>query len=258
MNLIINADDFGLTLGISKGIIIGMKEGIITDTSAMVNSKDFEASVLLAKEAGIESMGVHLNITALRPVSTINEIKSIVDSNGYFYKNPNAIPTPYNYIEIEKELKEQIKKFLKTGLGLDHLDVHHGFNTIDKKIFEIIINLAEKYKIPLRRNTDKFQNIKEKTVIMTEHFSKEFYSENATEEAMKEIIKKYKDSEGTLEIMTHPGFIDEELINISSYNYNRKKELDVLTSEEMKKFLRDNNVNLISYKLLRINVLQKL
>lgn len=255
MNLIINADDFGLTLGLSKGIIIGMKEGIITDTSAMVNSKNFETSVLLAKEAGIESMGVHLNITALMPVSAIDEVKSIVDSNGYFYKNPNVIPTPYNYMEIEKELKGQIEKFLKTGLGLDHLDVHHGFNTIDKKIFEITINLAKKYKIPLRRNTDKFQNIKEYTVIMTEYFSKEFYGDNATEEAMKKILKKYKDNEGTLEIMTHSGFVDEELINISSYNNNRKKELDVLTSEGMKKFLRDNNINLINYRLLNKNAL---
>lgn len=250
MNLIINADDFGLTLGVSKGIITGIKEGIITDTSAMVNSKDFEESILFAKEAGIETMGVHLNITALRPVSKIEEVKSIVDSNGFFYKNPNIIPTPYNYIEIEKELNEQIKKFLKTGLGLDHLDVHHGFNTIDKKIFEIILDLAEKYKIPLRRSTDKFENIKKKAVMMTQYFNKEFYSENANEDALKDILNKYKDSKCTLEIMTHPGFVDEDLKNISSYNINRKKELEVLTSDEIKKILINNDIKLINYKLL--------
>lgn len=45
MKLIINADDFGITTKVSEGIIHGMKQGLITDTSALVNSKHFEKAV---------------------------------------------------------------------------------------------------------------------------------------------------------------------------------------------------------------------
>lgn len=68
MRLIINADDFGLTESVSKGILKGMKEGIITDTTMLTNTNHFDRSIELAKEAGVKEMGVHLNLTLLRPL----------------------------------------------------------------------------------------------------------------------------------------------------------------------------------------------
>lgn len=65
MRLIINADDFGLTESVSKGILKGMQEGIITDTTMLTNTRHFDRSIELAKEAGIEAMGVHLNLTII-------------------------------------------------------------------------------------------------------------------------------------------------------------------------------------------------
>jgi predicted glycoside hydrolase/deacetylase ChbG (UPF0249 family) len=250
MKLIINADDFGMTLNISSGIIFGLKEGIITDTSAMVTSDYFDRSVELAKKAEIKSMGVHLNITQLKPLSRIEDVSSIVDDKGDFYKNPDFIPIGYKHSEVEKELRTQIEKFLKTGLKLDHLDVHHGFNNMDEEIYKLVITLASEYNVPLRRNTDKFSMWLDKKVKMPDYFCKGFYGHGATIEELKKIIFKYKDYEGTLEIMSHPGFCDEELMKLSSYNIQRRKELDVFTSAEIKTFIEDNKINLINYSLL--------
>lgn len=250
MRLIINADDFGLTLGISKGIIQGLKNGVITDTSAMVNSEHFEESVALAKAAGIKYMGVHLNITALRPISKPQNVKTIIDLEGNFYKNPKLIPKGYSYEEIEKELRAQIEKFLYTGLALDHLDVHHGFNAMEEKLFTLVMNLAKEYKVPLRKNTEEFKVLVDKEVKRPDYFIKEFYGDNVTIEKFKEILIKYKDFEGTVEMMTHPGFADEEIMKISSYNKHREEELKVLTSSEIKELINKRKINLVNYKSL--------
>ena len=47
--------------------------------------------------------------------------------------------------------------------------------------------------------------------------------------------------------MTHPGFVDYEVYNNSSYNIQRANELKFLTSREIKKLIEDNNVSLITY-----------
>jgi chitin disaccharide deacetylase len=48
--LIVNADDFGFTRGVSLGIIRAFKEGILTSTTMMANGDAFEHAVVLAKE----------------------------------------------------------------------------------------------------------------------------------------------------------------------------------------------------------------
>ena len=44
MKLIVNADDFGLTDGVTKGILGAMNHGIVTSTTMMVNTPGTEKS----------------------------------------------------------------------------------------------------------------------------------------------------------------------------------------------------------------------
>ena len=48
--LIINADDFGLSTGANRAIIKAWREGILTSTSLMVTGEAFEEAVSLARE----------------------------------------------------------------------------------------------------------------------------------------------------------------------------------------------------------------
>jgi predicted glycoside hydrolase/deacetylase ChbG (UPF0249 family) len=51
-------------------------------------------------------------------------------------------------------------------------------------------------------------------------------------------------------MMTHPGFADEEIMKISSYNKHREEELKVLTSSEIKEFINKRKIKLVNYKSL--------
>ncbi len=60
--LIVNADDFGLSMGINAGIIEGFEKGILTSASIMVNAPAFEQAVELAHLHEALGIGVHLNV----------------------------------------------------------------------------------------------------------------------------------------------------------------------------------------------------
>ena len=84
--IIINADDFGLSKGINKGIIEAYKNGILTSTSICANGECFDDAVKLAKENNISTLD---NSCLVKPKtipvdlqSLINDIKNLREKNG--------------------------------------------------------------------------------------------------------------------------------------------------------------------------------
>lgn len=248
MNLLINGDDFGLSKGVSEGIIKCLKEGIMGDTSAMANMPFFEEAIKLAFDSGINEMGIHLNFTCGRPVSEISEVKSICDENGNFYRKPNLIPKDVSIIEAEKEIRAQIEKFKRTGMKINHIDSHHHFYAFNKDILNLVVNIADELGVPMRCpfNEDKYI-LEKKGIVCPDYFDNSFYLNNISLDYLKERLDYLKDKYNTVEFMAHPSNNGEELKNISSYNTIREKELEILTSDEMKEYLLKNNIKVISF-----------
>lgn len=250
MKLIVNGDDFGLTIGVSKGIIDAIKNGIMTDTTAMANMQHFEESIKMAKDNGINQMGIHLTLTCGKPVLDATEVPSLVNENGDFYKKPDYVPKEISMDELEKELRAQINKFLATNMKLNHIDGHHHFYIYDERMFRLVVSLAKEFKVPVRCPSNKFMNIiKEFDVKSPDFMLGDFYEENTTEDHIIKRIKELKHIE-VLEIMAHPAVIDNELTNITSYLEYRTKELNTLKSETLKEFIKNNNIELINFSQL--------
>lgn len=257
MKLIINADDFGITKRVSEGIISCMKNGIVTDTSALANSESFRVSAEMAKEAGIKEMGLHLTLSFYKPLLK-DEVKSLVDENGYFFKRPYRIPKPYNYDEIERELRAQIKEFLSTGLKISHFDTHHILSRMDKTIYKMILGFSEEYNVPMRKefieseNKEEFRTLVEATnVKMTDDLIIKGGSPHISESFVMEELDMRKDIEGlTLEIIGHPGYLDDELIKLTSLTYSRERDLSCFNSVFLKHYIEDNKIELINYTQL--------
>lgn len=90
MRIIINGDDFGFSEGQNLGIIKAHKEGILTSTTAMAGGPALSHGMALAKECPDLSIGVHLTLDALRPLSPLDRIPSLVDEHGKFVRFPMA------------------------------------------------------------------------------------------------------------------------------------------------------------------------
>jgi len=245
LRLIINADDFGLTPGCNAAIVRALSEGAIGDTTLMINSEFAPAAVALLRERGINQVGLHLNMTCGTPVLPTAEVSSLVDGTGRFRRKVGKAIAAMDPREVEREFAAQAEKFLATGLMLTHLDSHHHAHTYPE-VFPIALAMAKKLGVPMRQISDSLKReIVAAGVKTSDWFSWDFYDEGATLENIERIISQCPD--GVLEIMSHPGEPEELIYSVSSYNAQREKELAVLMSPEFKAFLRERDVELISF-----------
>ena len=80
---------------------------------------------------------------------------------------------------------------------------------------------------------------------MPDVFYVNFYDEKATKEEFLHIINHAE--EGTGEIMCHPGFVNERFAQETIYNFQRERELKILTDPAVMEAVRANGIELISF-----------
>ncbi len=247
MKLIVNADDFGLTKGVSLGILDSMEKGIVTSTTALVNGIYFEEGIKEALNRGLDSLGVHLNLTLGKPVLPPDEIPSLVREDGSFYRAVTEIKK-INYDEAKRELKAQIEKFLQLHSKPTHFDGHHHFFFYDEGLLDVVLDLAREYGVPIRSmSPEKNKYYKTKDVMTTDILITEFYRENVNADILMDLIERY-DNLSTVELMCHPAHLDEELMKITSYNTFRQEEYNILISDTIKDYLNKAGIELITFK----------
>ena len=85
IRLIVNADDFGRTQDVSRGIRAAHLKGIVTSTTCMMNLPDTISDIHLALvETPKLGMGVHLNLTAGKPMLPADQVKDLCRPDGSF------------------------------------------------------------------------------------------------------------------------------------------------------------------------------
>jgi chitin disaccharide deacetylase len=82
--LIVTADDFNLSEGVSRGILDAHQHGIVTETSVMVNLGDLEHAAAMLAATPRLAVGLHLNITRGRPVAPSNAVAELLGTDGQF------------------------------------------------------------------------------------------------------------------------------------------------------------------------------
>lgn len=243
MKLILNADDFGLSPSINKGIIDCFDEGLISSTTIMMNTTYTDEAIRLAKEHNIKNIGIHLNLTYGKSVLPASEVPSLVDENGIFHY-VCMLGYYTQYLDAKKELRAQIEKFLATGLKPTHIDHHHYFNEIPN-ILKAYLELAQEYNLPVRSMDDNARNLARKMGLKTtDEFSFAFHS-SGVEIGTFEILKSlYWNKNISLEILTHVGYLDEYTRSQTNY-LKREDEISVLRLAKIKGYF--DNIELVGF-----------
>ncbi|TLQ04232.1 carbohydrate deacetylase [Marinilactibacillus psychrotolerans] len=233
MDIIINADDFGLSSGVNEGIIDTHLNGVVTRTTLLMNGHAVEEAVRLAKNHPSLKVGIHLTFTFGRPLNQ-KATSELTNADGKF--KFSSIETPLSQLEIRQiknEWQSQIEAFRQTGLELDHIDSHHhvhGWTDLKK----VILELGTLYHVPIRY-TKTIKDHPEHT--LTEYAWLNFY-EDGVDHHLFEYLTDLPYP--TVEVMTHPAVIDEKLKTVSSYVSYREIERQLL-----KTMVPTKNVNLI-------------
>ncbi|MGA2322805.1 MAG: ChbG/HpnK family deacetylase [Sedimentisphaerales bacterium] len=278
--LIINADDFGLCESVNKGIVEAHTKGVLTSTTIMTNMPAAEQAADLAKNLPTLGLGVHLNLTAGKPICQDNTVKLILDSQGYFALSPGKLAlasliTGKVRTTIETELASQIQWLIDKRIKPTHLDSHkhiHSFPTI----FPIVCRLAKRFGISAIRYTFEPKQVSQLPWPVTDRESRKraslvrtmakinrwqnpvFFKTDALlgvahvgtiNAAFMRAVSLYNIA-STAELMTHPGYTYDLDVTRTRLVNQREVELEALCSEKTKQYLKDAGIKLIHYDQL--------
>ncbi len=144
--LIINADDFGLTSGVNRGIIELHSAGLVTSTSLMARARATDESIDLALRAPTLGVGCHVVLVDGEPILPPDQIPTLISRNtGHF---PSSLATFLKRLftgrirtaEIEAEISAQIAFLQHRGVRLTHVDTHkhtHVFHEVLRPLLRV-------------------------------------------------------------------------------------------------------------------------
>lgn len=148
--LIINADDFGISQPVNEAIARSYKEGLLTSTSLMANAPAFEHAISMLKDLQGLSIGVHLNIIEFSTLKKNLKPDSLLyDPNGNYNNGFVQILAKSLNKDFLKEAEEDFRLQIETIINktpVDHIDSHVHVHAIPE-IFKIVCRLAEEYGI---------------------------------------------------------------------------------------------------------------
>lgn len=281
--LIVNADDFGMTRGISDGILDGHRRGIITSTTIMANMPDFSRAAEGARACPNLGVGLHLNLIDGRPVST-QALPGLVDKEGNFFGSVAALLKQLYSGQVpagalEAELRAQIEKALSPLPVLTHLDGHKHLHVLPA-LLPIVLRLAREYGIrcvrypaealwPGWRRTIRRSRLRVasqyvtgkliswaclfvrrqfiyNTVIIPDHFFGVTHTGLLDRDVLTSLLCSLPD--GVSELMCHPGYDGASLDgHRTRLRAQREIELDALMDPELPGLLRRQSVARIHY-----------
>jgi predicted glycoside hydrolase/deacetylase ChbG (UPF0249 family) len=285
-NLIVNADDFGWTDGVNRGIVEAFRNGIVTSTSLLANGADFAGGVAAAKSAPGLGVGVHLNLSDGAPVADRETVTSLLNDEGLFAGGPESLllrrvrrGLPLN--EVEAEWDAQIQKVRDAGIAPSHLDGHKHVHMLPG-LFEIALRLAKRHNIGAIRVSleasslraalsagdnhrsgvvmkqgvqarglkllarDAREQAERAGIATADYFCGIAQTGELTLEGVTQFLKSLP--EGTTELMCHPGYADAALQKTATrLQDSRQTELEILTDTGVRNLVASQGIRLIDY-----------
>jgi chitin disaccharide deacetylase len=216
--LIVNADDFGASAGINRGILEAHQRGILTSTSLMVNMPAALEAIELSRAFPNLGLGLHVNFTG----ESEGPVVDIADSDA-----------------CRVELARQFDRFVAlTGRLPTHLDSHHHVHR-RKNLLPSFLDLAARYRLPLREHS-RVKYFKRFYAQWDDDTHLEWISpENLVRLLEGELAQEFT------ELGCHPGYVDPAFRSI--YNFEREAELQTLCDPMLREWLTASNVTLINF-----------
>lgn len=160
--VIVNADDFGLSACANAVILGAFQAGVISSATAMANMPAFVPACMLARHPLLEGrIGMHFNLTCGRPLSQgILQRPNFCDAAGEFDFKPTRSClwlSRQDRQAVLQELEAQWQHCLDNGLRPSHLDSHEQVHNI-WPVGEIVARFAARQGVPVRLACNLEQN----------------------------------------------------------------------------------------------------
>lgn len=286
--LIVNADDFGLTAGVNRAIVEAHRDGIVSSATLMASGAAFDDAVQAARAFPNLSVGCHVVLVDGSPVAPPGALDTLLAirsaESDKFYSSVSsfaarALLGGFDQEQLVEEIVAQIRKIQSAGIEVSHLDSHKHAHLFP----EILTAMLRAAKIcGVRAIRSPFVPMK---AIMAQQFAgkrnllKRYGQVRVLNAFAGQFRRQTKRAgllapdgiigvietglldflllrqalanlpEGTWELVSHPGYADQDLRGVHTRLIeSRERERDLLTSPELKEFLQQQNIRVISFR----------
>ena len=286
--LIINADDLGLTRGVNRAIFESHQHGVVTSATLMANSAAFSDAVETIHSLSHKGLGIgcHLVLVDGKPISAANEVPSLTNHSTEFRHGIGELALSarmkkLNPAEVEAEAVAQFRKIQSAGVKPSHFDTHKHSHLFPE-ILEPALRAARTCNIPAVRNPFEPAYLLPLSFLARyRKLFKRYFQLRLLRTMRSKWVRKVSEAglktpdgsfgvittgdvdttlirallenmpEGTWELVCHPGYNDAELDKIRTrLRASRAKELEILTSPELRRLIDSLGIELISYNEL--------
>lgn len=154
-NIIITADDFGISPGVNQAILSLASRHALTNASLIANGRFVQDAIDSAnKNTPALKLGVHINLTTGKSVLPAEQVPDIVNKQGYFkcgfigllFKTLLCNKKLSIHTQIRNEILAQINKLQSLGANITYIDGHHHIHMLPG-IFRIVKEIAKEQNI---------------------------------------------------------------------------------------------------------------
>lgn len=226
--VIVNADDFGASAGVNRGIVEAHVHGIVTSASLMVRGPAAAEAAALGKEHPALSIGLHIDIAEW------------TFENGS-WRRVYMVADQSDRDAMADELGRQLESFHRlTGAEPTHLDSHQHAHR-DEPLSGLVAAAGVRLGIPVRERA---------TII---RYRGDFHGQDTrgaplpeaiTATALVALLRSL--APGVTELGCHPGFADDLH---SSYRVERALEVRALCDAGVRAALHEERIDLRSFRI---------
>jgi chitin disaccharide deacetylase len=286
--LIVNADDLGLTAGVNRAIRESHADGVVTSTTLMASGAAFLDAIELARSMPSLSVGCHVVLVDGTPVSDYDSIPTLLSNRTsqprQFHAGISAVAARalfqrFDPDQLVCEVVAQIKKIEAAGVQVTHLDTHKHTH-IFPQILHALVKAARICGVPAVRNPfvpasslrprqfsrhpglwKRYSQVRMLNTFAARFQNKMKRAGLATPNGVLGVIEtgSFDTSllrraltnlpEGTWELVCHPGYDDAELRGSHTRLLaSREKERQLLTSPELRQFLEEQAIRVVGYR----------
>jgi predicted glycoside hydrolase/deacetylase ChbG (UPF0249 family) len=225
--LIVNADDFGRSVGVNRGVALAHEKGIVTSASLMVRRHAAVEAAAYAKLHPRLSIGLH------------------VDLGEWIYRDGNWEAVDEISGPADEEVHRQLVQFRQfVGRDPTHLDSHQHVHR-DPPVRSLLAELAQDLGVPLRGNNARVR------------YCGDFYGQAATGQALPDAIGVPALIDllailpaGVTELSCHPGLDSDHDL---PYGKERSIEVQALCDPRVRATITAGGIRLQSFADLALN-----
>jgi hopanoid biosynthesis associated protein HpnK len=149
--LVVTADDFGLSLEVNEAVERAHRAGILTAASLMVSGAAAADAVRRAKRLPRLRVGLHVVLLEGAPTLDCALLADLVGADGRFpasaaLQGAQVFFSRGGRRQVAREIAAQFAAYRATGLALDHVDAHQHFQ-LHPVVAGEIIGQAARYAV---------------------------------------------------------------------------------------------------------------